>query len=133
MVTTNIPIPIYGRRLHVVITEDFVKDLPEINKKYKHTLTPEDECLGMSERRQGHLLVIINVARHYKIFSHKYVEAHIAETIAHEAVHACNQLYTNIGAVVDQNNDEPQAYLTGWLVQQITLTYLKHKEDVKKI
>lgn len=135
IVTQSLDVPIYGRRFHVVITGDFTKDYPEINKKFHQELTEEDNTLGMSQRRGGHLLIIINVGKHRKIFKGIHIECSIAETISHEAVHACNQLFGNIGADLDKNNDEPQAYLVGWFVNQITRNYLKFKaqEDGKKV
>jgi len=46
-----------------------------------------------------------------------------AGTIAHEAIHIKNIIYRRIGATLDLKNDEPEAYLVGWLVDTIT-TYL---------
>lgn len=40
--------------------------------------------------------------------------------IAHEAVHLVNQIYIDTFMRLDPHNDEPQAYLTGWFVKQIT-------------
>lgn len=40
--------------------------------------------------------------------------------IAHESVHICNFIFERIYAEVDINNDEPYAYLLGWVVEQIT-------------
>ena len=40
-------------------------------------------------------------------------------TIAHEVVHAINYTLMNINAVPDVENDEHEAYLTGWLTQKI--------------
>lgn len=128
MITENLEIPIYCRRLHIIITGDFSKDIPEINKKFNQECTEEDNVLGQSQVRGAHHMIILNVGKHRKIFKGKRLEAEIADTISHECVHACNQLFKNIGATVDQDNDEPQAYLVGWFVKQVTLSYLKFKE-----
>lgn len=136
IVTQTLTIPIYCRMFHVIISGDFLNDLPEINKKYHQELTEKDNVLGMSQKRGGHHLVIINVGKHRKTYKGSInIESGIAETISHEAAHATNQLFESIGAVVDQNNDEAQAYLLGWFVNQTTRNYLKFKaqEDVKKI
>jgi hypothetical protein len=135
IVTESLEIPIYGRRLHIIISGDFIKDYPEINKKFNQEFTQEDNVLGMSQGRTGHSLIIVNVGRHRTIFPKAKVEIEIADTIGHECVHTCNRLFSNIGATLDQDNDEPQAYLVGWLIKQVTKNYLKFKaqEDVKKI
>lgn len=135
IVTESLEIPIYSRRLHIIISGDFTKDYPEINKKYHQEFTEEDNVLGMSQGRCGHSLIIINVGRHRANFPKNKIEIEIADTIGHECVHTCNRLFSAIGARLDQDNDEPQAYLVGWLIKQVTKNYLKFKaqEDVKKI
>jgi hypothetical protein len=135
MVTQDLDVPLYGRRLHIIITGNFSKDYPVINKKYHQTLDESDNVLGMSQMRGAHHLIVINVGRHRKIFKGINIECELADTIAHESDHLCNQLFKSIGAEVDVRNDEPHAYLLGWTVKQITKNYLKFKaqEDVKKI
>lgn len=39
--------------------------------------------------------------------------------IAHEAVHVVNAIFLNCGVILNRKNDEPQAYLTGWVVNEI--------------
>jgi hypothetical protein len=135
MVTQGLDVNPYGRRLHIIITGDFIKDYPVINKKYHQNLDESDNVLGMSQMRGQHHMIIINVDKHRKAFKGINIECEIADTIAHEADHLCNQLFKSIGATVDVNNDESHAYLLGWIVKQITKSYLKFKaqEDVKKI
>jgi hypothetical protein len=135
MVTQSLDVPLYGRRLHIIITGDFNKNYPEINKKYNQNLDKNDNILGFCQERELHHLVVINVEKHRKVFKGINIECELADTIAHEADHLCNQLFKGIGATVDVYNDEPHAYLLGWVVKQITKNYLKFKtqEDVKKI
>lgn len=128
MVTKLSKIPIYGTNLHIVITEDFMADIEEINKKYFNKFSEEDNVLGFSQQRGGSTLIIINVGKHKKLFKKVY-EVELIATIAHEAVHACNQIFNLIGATLDSNNDEPQAYLVDHIVKEIYKSYLKHKED----
>ena len=125
--TTNLSkIPMYGTNVHIVITEDFMTDLSEINKKYFNNFIEEDNVLGFSQQRGGSTLIVINVGKHKKIFKKVY-EVELIATIAHEAVHACNQIFNLIGAKLDSNNDEPQAYLVDFIVKEIYKCYLKHK------
>ena len=128
MVTQGLDINPYGRRFHIIITGDFTQDCPKINKKYHQNLTEEDNVLGMSQMRGNHHMIIINVGRHRAIFKGINIECELADTIAHEADHLCNQLFKSIGDTVDVNNDESHAYLLGWIVKQITKNYLKFKE-----
>lgn len=39
--------------------------------------------------------------------------------IAHEVVHLVNHIFLDKGIELDRHNDEPQAYLTGWLFSEI--------------
>lgn len=39
--------------------------------------------------------------------------------IAHECVHLVNKLFKGRGQQLDLNNDEAQAYMTGWFFEQI--------------
>lgn len=128
MITEVLEINPYGRKLHIVITGNFVEDYPKINKKYSQELTEEDDVLGMSQMRQNHHMIIINVGRHRMFYKGIKLECEIADTIAHEADHLCNQLFMSIGAKVDVTNDEFHTYLLGWTVKQITRNYLKFKE-----
>ncbi len=41
------------------------------------------------------------------------------DIVAHEAVHILNMIYTYSGVDHDPENDEPQAYLMGWIVGEI--------------
>jgi hypothetical protein len=50
------------------------------------------------------------------VFDKKYCNP---DTIAHEVVHVVNMVYTYSGVKHDPDNDEPQAYLTGYLVGEI--------------
>lgn len=45
-------------------------------------------------------------------------------TISHEIVHAINFIYISRGIKLDLHNDEPQAYLTGWITE-VTTKFLK--------
>lgn len=41
------------------------------------------------------------------------------KTIVHETVHVVNRIFADRGVNPDPFNDEPQAYLTGWVYGQI--------------
>lgn len=91
MKSKTIRIPLYFERLKIVVTDTLEK--------------PEYES--------------------YVLFQKKGLVLHIkpnasAGVIAHEAVHIANHVFKQCGIIPDLDNDEPQAYLIGWLVNQIT-------------
>jgi len=122
----SITIPIYGNRLHICISSDFVKDIPEINKYFNNNFDDADDVLGMSQQRGGHTLIIVNIEKHKRIFK-KDFEIEVFGTIAHESVHACNTIFEQNGIKLDMNNDEPQSYFIEYIVKEIFKVYLKHK------
>src|SRR5688500_7720328 len=49
-----------------------------------------------------------------------FPEAPSADVITHEAIHAANFVYKKCGILHDVDNDEPFAYLAGWIAKKIT-------------
>jgi hypothetical protein len=111
-------VPIYATRLHIVVTNDLCKDKEEINRRFHQNFGEDFNSLGLSEERGGHLFVLINVAKHKKIFKKDW-DVELVATITHESVHLCNMLFKVIGAKTDLKNDESQAYLTDWFAKEI--------------
>jgi hypothetical protein len=60
------------------------------------------------------------------IFVRKYLTPGL---IAHEAVHIKNMMFDAVGIINDLNNDEPEAYFMGWLVDAIHEVVAKDKEN----
>ena len=110
----TINIPIYGFKLTII----FNKNLDGVIKKYK--LTGNFEDLGAltfeSDLKYRHIIVAFNDASDLSI-------------VAHEIVHIKNYIFLRIGATVDLNNDEPEAYLTGWLFNQINDLLKKFRSE----
>lgn len=48
--------------------------------------------------------------------------------ISHEVVHLVNYIFYDCGVLLDTENDEPQAYLTGWLFSEIEKFLNKKKQ-----
>jgi hypothetical protein len=44
-----------------------------------------------------------------------YSKEEIADTIGHEIIHIKNYIFNQIGARIDTENDEAEAYLVGWI------------------
>lgn len=49
--------------------------------------------------------------------------------LAHEVVHIVNAIFTSCGIELDKRNDEPQAYLTGWVFKEIQ-TFIKELNTI---
>ena len=127
MIVDNLIIPIYGGRLHIIISQDFEKDIGLLSKKYDRSLfSNTHNYVGFTTYRQNHYLFVLNV----KNIPKKNFEAEIVNTITHECFHLCSFISKRVDLKLDVDNDEPHAYLGGWLAGEIYKSYLKFK--VKK-
>lgn len=104
MIKHKITIPIYGGKLVVVKC----KNLKAINKKYN---TEADNTVQACAFR----LISKKGKRRYFMVFHKNTSNAI---LVHEAVHIVNMIFHDICHKPDENNDEPQAYLTEWVFEQ---------------
>lgn len=113
-----IKIPIYTGYLRVIISDDF----EHVCKKYDVDLDAADTGAFVFTEiiKGGHKFSIVlkpNASNGY---------------IVHESVHLCSNIYDIHGIKPDIHNDEPQAYLTEWLYEQIEKVLLRHREENKK-
>jgi len=97
-----INIPIYCCKLTIVLD----KNLSYVEEKYK-TKSLKDFGAATLKNESKY--------RDY-IVAFEYVSGSI---IAHEIVHIINLIYLDCGIELDRINDENQAYLTGWLFDEI--------------
>ena len=63
----------------------------------------------MYKKDQG-FYILLNFKHHKKIYH---------GTIAHESVHIAHFIMTYSGLVKSLNNDEAEAYLVGWITDQV--------------
>lgn len=104
----RIKIPIYFGLLEIVVCTNLKEALIK-NKEPLNGFNPENyEAFVWDDLSSGIAV--------YKIYI-KPTASH--KTVAHESIHIVNLLFNNIGAKPYLNNDEPQAYLLGWVVEQI--------------
>lgn len=103
MKKTTIDIPIYCCKLTIILD----KDLSYVEKKYKTKSLSDFGAVTLKDE---------NKYRHYVI---GFTDATHLSNIAHEIVHLKNQIYLDCAMELDRYNDEPEAYLTGWLFDQI--------------
>lgn len=105
MKKAKINIPIYGTSVTIIL----IDNLKKIEKTYN--LTDIEGTAAITFKRKY---------KYYIAF-----ERAGPETIAHEVVHLVNFIFHDRGVNLDLINDEPQAYLTGWLFNKIFLTIYK--------
>lgn len=126
MVVDNINIPIYGGRLHIIISQDFEKEFEQLSKKYDKSLFGDRyNYVGFVTYRENHYLFVLNI----KNVPKKDFEAELVNTITHECIHLCSFISKRVGLKLDVDNDEPQAYLGGWCAGEIYKSYLKFKQQ----
>jgi len=109
MKSKTINIPIYCGKITIIID----KDLLSVQKIYKTTSLEDFGAVTLKHKTDY---------RHYIV---AFTDRKHLSNIAHEIVHLKNYIYLDC-AMVDRYNDEPEAYLTGWLFQEIhAFTYPK--------
>jgi len=102
MIKKTIDIPIYQCKLTIILD----KDLSYITKKYK--------TIDLSN--YGAVTMRVPNKHNEYIVAFEYTEGSI---IAHEVTHLVNYIFKDVCVKLDIDNDEPQAYLTGWLFKEI--------------
>lgn len=103
----TIKIPIYYSTLTIILVEN----LSVLQKRYK-TLDSFDGLADFG----AVTFKDTNKYRHYVV---GFTDADHLSNIAHEIVHIKNHIYLDSAMVLDTHNDEPEAYLTGWLFDEI--------------
>ena len=109
-----IDIPIYFGKLIIIYTKDF----NDVNKKYNTVIDNNlYDAVVFEITEKDEYIVAIKVADW--------------SIIAHEVTHLVNAIFKKCGVILDIDNDEPQAYLTGWIIDEIDifLKFLKIKNE----
>ena len=83
------------------------KDLKYVEKKYK---TVSLENFGA---------VVLKNHKEYRHYVVAFTDKHHISNIVHEIVHIKNNIFVDCAMEVDRFNDEPEAYLSGWLYDKI--------------
>jgi len=99
----TIKIPIYGGTLTMILDDD----LKYVEKQYKTT------CLD------DFGAVTLKNPKGYKEYAVAFTDKDHLSNIAHEIVHLKNYIFLDCGAQLEIHNDEPEAYLTGFLFDEI--------------
>lgn len=99
----NIDIPIYSGKLKII----FDKDLKYIEKKYKTICLNDYGAISLKDNLK------------YRQYVVAFTDINHLSNIAHEIVHIKNYIYLDCAMELDRYNDEPEAYLTGFLFEVI--------------
>jgi len=109
MRVVKLDIPIYQGYLRIVITKDFVKAAKKLNIDDEgNDLNLFGAFVTLSRDKRGIPI--------YNVFFHKNVGHNL---LAHEVCHLVNFIFSDRKIKLDILNDEPQAYLTGWVTAEI--------------
>lgn len=103
MKSKTINIPIYQCKLTIILTDG---DLTCIEKKYS---LPSLEEFGAVTFK------LPEKYRHYVVA----FDSQDLSNIVHEIVHVKNYIYNDCNMPLNTHEDEPEAYLSGWLFDQI--------------
>ena len=115
MVIREVTIPIYFGTLVMIFTDE----LERLNSVYKTNIKEEDyEAVVFTEVNKSNKFVVAIKQKNWSV-------------IAHEAIHVVNSIFLSCNILLDRDNDEPQAYLMGWVIQQID-DFLQEVEFKKK-
>lgn len=96
----NIKIPIYTGYLKVVLSDDF----EHVCKKWDVDIDAAKSAAFVWTYNNGGFVFCASFGPNVKL-----------SEVVHECVHLCSNIYDAHGIRPDIHNDEPQAYLTGWL------------------
>lgn len=114
-------VPLYPRKLLVVITKDF----RESGKKWNIKFSDSDlDAKGLAFKSY------LGKYKAVTIFIHpEYIDNW--GVWAHESLHIVNYIMDSVGIPADNNNDEAHTYLLSWVMETIQ-SFLK-KEEAKII
>ena len=120
MLKKTIDIPIYCSKLTIILDND----LSYVEKKYKTKSLKDFGAVTLNEKSKyrNYIVDFGAVTLKEKSKYRNYIVAFEYSTgsiIAHEIVHIINYIYLDCGIKLDRMNDENQAYLTGWLFDEI--------------
>lgn len=102
MKSKEVSIPIYFGKLTMILTNEW-----EVVNKVYNTKIDDNlyDAVVFEMKDNDEYIVAIKVIKW--------------SIIAHEVVHIVNAIFLKCGIELDRHNDEPQAYLTGWIFEEI--------------
>lgn len=104
----EIEIPIFFGTLQIVVTNNFKKAVKKLKINIGDYEVDNYSAFTYKDSRNNVDL--------YRVFITKGVKTSV---VVHESVHIVNFIFKNTGIELSLTNDETQAYLTGWIFEQI--------------
>lgn len=103
----TIKIDIYKKEIKVVIGRDRKKAMKIVNRYSKNAESMGEDSIGTTWcMTSGHSIIWLPDIKN-------------VSTISHESTHAALHIFDHVGAKAESKNDEPFAYLVGFIVQKI--------------
>jgi hypothetical protein len=97
----EIKIPIYGGKI-IFIYEDLI----HIKDKYNLNFNPNDyDAIVFNVEEKDQFILAFSIIKD--------------STLMHEIVHLVNNIFKSRNIKLDVDNDEPQAYLAGWIADEL--------------
>lgn len=110
-----VKIPIYGGELIMYLVDDW----DYMNKKYSKESPMTNRTCGVTFTNY--------TTAGYSQYIVAFRTRPSNSVISHEVTHIVNLLFRDRGIILDVDNDEPQAYFTDWVFEQIE-NFFKIKE-----
>lgn len=111
-------IPIYFGYVVIVFSED----VKAVSDKYKLGLSEQGYPAFVKGNRNSN-----GITQYWLVFDRKKISHSI---IAHEVTHCANWIFYDRDITVDFRNDEPYAYLVGWITGVVYRAIKKHRIEV---
>lgn len=111
----------YEVHIWLLITNDPTLECTRLNLKYKGLNAEWDwtaAAMTQLEFYNDNFLLVVIDANHPLCLN----------TICHEVVHIKNRINDHAGIEHDPDNDEPEAYLSGWIAEQIENAWKEYKK-----
>ncbi|MEQ5123434.1 hypothetical protein [Morganella morganii] len=112
----ELKVPLYGVRVMVFST----KEAGDKFLRYDRAATNYSAMVSVLQCSQG---------IDYIAITFRTIDDYCTETLTHECVHAAWRVLELVGINVSVDNQEPLAYLAGWLSRQVNNFMMSHIEQ----
>lgn len=107
MKRTKINIPIYTGQLVVIVAKNFEKAAKKFNISKIRDVSHYEAFVTKRYTKKGTKFIVF------------FKPEFSMNTLSHEVTHLVNSIFEYHHIKLDDSNDEPQAYLTGWITEEV--------------
>lgn len=115
MTKHEVEIPIFHDRFTIIK----IRNLHDLNAVYNTDIKPNDYDAVTFISNDDEIIIAFQGAPEEPIKT---------KIIVHEIVHLVNYIFERLGLELNTRNDEPQAYITGWVFEQVEQFLNKDKK-----